>query len=146
MPAWYSWPRPGRDGAIGLDRAQGVQYWPRQCKSGPDLGPVNLANRSHATFVELSVKLCWNLSSGLPHSFCRTWWQPCGTFLEPYLISLAASWNSWKPKPTKQQCQAFTLSPTATRSDMPQSQHLPEHVSKSQNGESVLKAIGFGFA
>ena len=34
--------------------------------------------------MQLSVKLCWNLSSGLPHSSCRTWWQPCGTFLEPY--------------------------------------------------------------
>ena len=97
---------------------------PKRCnraptvQSGPDLGPVNLANRSHATFVELSVKLCCNLSSGLPHSFCRTWWQPCGMFLEPYLIALAASWNSWNPKPTKQQCQAFTLLHRESRSDV----------------------------
>ena len=70
---------------------------PRRCnraptaQSGPDLGPVNLANRPCGTLVELSVKLCWNLSSGPLHGFCRTWRKPRGAFL-----------NSLNSKPTKE--------------------------------------------
>ena len=47
-------------GPNGAKRAPTVQ-------SGPDLGPVNLASRSHATFVELSVKLCWEFLEPKAH-------------------------------------------------------------------------------
>ena len=54
--------------------------------SGPDSAIGPLANRPRGTLVKLSVQLCWNLSSGLPHSFCRTWWKPRGAFHDPRIL------------------------------------------------------------
>ena len=94
----------GRTAQSGPDRAPTVQ-------SGQParLGPVNLADRSRP--CRLSVKLRWNLSSGLPHSFCRTWWKPRGALLEFYSVALQlrGTLGTQSPPSSTQQCQAFTL-------------------------------------
>ena len=96
------------DGAR-LSRAPIGARWRNRGRSGPNNAIEAIGPRPRPGRKPFSCNFCWSLSSGLPHSFCRTWWKPCD-------LIAAALWNSWNPKPTKQQCQAFTLLHRESRS------------------------------